>query len=1185
MANVIKPKRSESTGQTPTLSPGELAVNIADKKVWVANSSGTPVLIVDGNASISETDPVFSASAAFSITTTDVTNWNMAYGWGDHASAGYLTTETDPVFSASTAASITATDISTWNAKPDTVTVTSTGSTITVTNNTVGGAISFNVETPQGIATTDSPTFAGLTAAGLVYPTTDGTSGQVIVTDGAGNLSFATVGGGASALDDLTDVTITTVANDNILRYNGTSSQWENVNIDTNAITEGNVNLYFTDARARAAISAGTGISFNSTTGVITNSSPDQTVVLTAGTGISTSGTYPSFTITNTAPDQTVKLTAGTGISTSGTYPNFTITNSSPDQTVTLTAGSNISITGTYPSFTISASGGGSGTVTSITGGSYLTGGTITTTGTLAVDATSANTASKVVARDASGNFSAGVITASSINKVAITAPATSATITVADGKTLTVSNTLTFTGTDASSVAFGTGGTVLYSGGALGTPSSGTLTNCTFPTLNQNTTGSSGSCTGNSATATKSTNIIGGNSTTLLGSIPYQSNTDTTSLLSPNTTTTKKFLRQTGTGTNGAAPAWDTVTASDVGLGNVSNTAQVTSVTGTSPVTSSGGTTPAISLASGYGDTQNPYASKTANYVLAAPNGLAGVPTFRALVAADIPTLNQNTTGTAAGLSATLAIASGGTGQTTQQAAINALTGTQSAGKYLRSDGTNATLATIQAADIPTLNQSTTGNAATATKTTNIIGGNGTTLLGSIPYQSGTDATSLLAPNTTATKNFLSQTGTGVNGAAPSWSAITKTDIGLANVENTALSTWAGSTNITTVGTISSGTWSGGTISMAKGGTGNPLTATAGAVAFSSSTGIALTSVGTSGQMLQCNATSSPVWVDQSTLNAGTATTATNLANGGAGQIPYNTGSGATAFLAAGTSGQVLRCNGASAPSWESQGIFSSGRLTLETGVPISTTDKTNQSFLYFTPYDGNKISLYDGSNWATYTFNELSKNTTGLVANTNYDVFVYNNAGTLVIETTAWTNDTTRATSLVLTNGVYLKSGSLTRRYVGTIRANSSGLYEDSKAYRFVWNFNNKVLRSLYVGLYIGLNHTYNGNAREWNNGTNVTRLQFITGIDGETFIANGVASITSGGFACNAYFGVDSTTAQFGATTTDDRAAVFTRRSLTTFGQINSGYHYMTMIQSTESAGTSTFLDVTVGGALMC
>ena len=89
-----------------------------------------------------------------------------------------------------------------------------------------------------------------------------------------------------------------------------------------------------------------------------------------------------------------------------------------------------------------------------------------------------------------------GVASATSINKVAFTAPATGSTLTIADGKTLTASNTLTLTGTDASSVAFGAGGTVLYSGGALGTPSSGTLTNCTFPTLNQNTTGSAATLT-----------------------------------------------------------------------------------------------------------------------------------------------------------------------------------------------------------------------------------------------------------------------------------------------------------------------------------------------------------------------------------------------------------------------------------------------------------------------------------------------------------------------------------------------------------------------------------------------------------------------------------------------------------------------------------------------------------------
>jgi hypothetical protein len=71
--------------------------------------------------------------------------------------------------------------------------------------------------------------------------------------------------------------------------------------------------------------------------------------------------------------------------------------------------------------------------------------------------------------------------------------------------------------------------------------------------------------------------------------------------------------------------------------------------------VASSGGATPAISLAAGYGDSLNPYASKTANTFLAAPNGAAGVPTFRAFVSAD--------------LSETLTVAKGGTGLTTYTA------------------------------------------------------------------------------------------------------------------------------------------------------------------------------------------------------------------------------------------------------------------------------------------------------------------------------------------------------------------------------------------------------------------------------------------------------------------------------------------------------------------------------------
>lgn len=133
--------------------------------------------------------------------------------------------------------------------------------------------------------------------------------------------------------------------------------------------------------------------------------------------------------------------------------------------------------------------------------------------------------------------------------------------------------------------------------------------------------------------------------------------------------------------------------------------------------------------------------------------------------------------------LGGTLDIDNGGTGATTAAAAITALTGTQTAGRYLRSDGSNASLSAIQAGDIPLLNQSTTG---TASKSNNLTGGSSTTLLGSIPYQSNTDVTTLLAPNTTVTKKFLRQTGNGTNGAAPAWDTIAAADVPILNQNTT---------------------------------------------------------------------------------------------------------------------------------------------------------------------------------------------------------------------------------------------------------------------------------------------------------------------------------------------------------------------------------------------------------------
>ena len=118
-------------------------------------------------------------------------------------------------------------------------------------------------------------------------------------------------------------------------------------------------------------------------------------------------------------------------------------------------------------------------------------------------------------------------------------------------------------------------------------------------------------------------------------------------------------YVTKSVTGANILASKQDTLVSgtniktingsSVLGSGNLVVTPGVASLTATSPVVATGTSTPVISLASGYGDTQNPYASKTANHILAAPNGTAGVPTFRAIVASDVPTLNQSTTGNAA--------------------------------------------------------------------------------------------------------------------------------------------------------------------------------------------------------------------------------------------------------------------------------------------------------------------------------------------------------------------------------------------------------------------------------------------------------------------------------------------------------------------------------------------------------
>lgn len=89
-----------------------------------------------------------------------------------------------------------------------------------------------------------------------------------------------------------------------------------------------------------------------------------------------------------------------------------------------------------------------------------------------------------------------------------------------------------------------------------------------------------------------------------------------------------------------------------------------------------------------------------------------------------------------------TLPVANGGTGNTTAQGAMNTFAGAVTSGQYLRGNGTNVVMSAIQAGDVPTLNQNTTGTAAGLSSTLVVgSGGTGTTTLSGVVYGNGTSA------------------------------------------------------------------------------------------------------------------------------------------------------------------------------------------------------------------------------------------------------------------------------------------------------------------------------------------------------------------------------------------------------------------------------------------------------------
>lgn len=115
-------------------------------------------------------------------------------------------------------------------------------------------------------------------------------------------------------------------------------------------------------------------------------------------------------------------------------------------------------------------------------------------------------------------------------------------------------------------------------------------------------------------------------------------------------------------------------------------------------------------------------------------------------------------------------------------------------------------------------------------------------------------------------------------------------------------------------------------------------------------------------------------------------------------------------------------------------------GRLTLTSATPVMSSDTTNNG-IYYTPYNGNLIPIYNGSSMIPTIFSELSLAlVSSHVASTIYDLFVFNNSGVLTLVTgPAWTTSTAGAgsrgsgastTQLTRVQGLWTNAVSMTAR-----------------------------------------------------------------------------------------------------------------------------------------------------------